>query len=319
MLTASLTWLLHVRHLISHLTRCRVDSLSHLAPSCAASHFTWEPLIRPVCRLVVLGSSLSTSSDLTCFSASHGGWSCASIRVHHSTHGRCSAQVGSPSSRLACGLLQNLQFSSKLVGQNAQNLCTERLLSLFGRAFATSQGERCPSPVPRFMGVPLSRPLQFTGCSPPQFVRHRPSLSPARCVQAWFQTHATPPLYRSLRNRLVAAASSLSDCHVHGLSLAARTRSSIDAPALLPMLDSGGSLAGVQTLIVVRSVRSLLWRLAPLFVPMLRLLGQWCRECSVHPDSVSFWVRHLWLFLSSSSLNSASLIRPHVSFVGQVC
>ena len=103
------------------------------------------------------------------------------------------------------------------------------------------------------------------------------------CPSLVSDSRAAAPLKRSLRDRLVAAASSFSVCHGPSLPLA-RTSLSVDALAPLPVFDSGGTLAGVTT-------------------------------------SVSFWARHPWLFLPSSTVplfNSANLIRAHVWCVGLV-
>ena len=34
------------------------------------------------------------------------------------------------------------------------------------------------------------------------------------------------------------------------------------------------------------------------------LREQWCRRCSVHPESIPYWVRHPWLFNPTSSFNT---------------
>ena len=49
------------------------------------------------------------------------------------------------------------------------------------------------------------------------------------------------------------------------------------------------------------------------------LREQWCRRCSVHPDSVPFWVRHPWLFNPTSSFNTFRTVLAHVTFTGQAC
>ena len=49
------------------------------------------------------------------------------------------------------------------------------------------------------------------------------------------------------------------------------------------------------------------------------LREQWCRRCSVHPDSVPFWVLHPWLFNPTSSFNTFRTVLAHVTFIGQAC
>ena len=46
---------------------------------------------------------------------------------------------------------------------------------------------------------------------------------------------------------------------------------------------------------------------------------QWCRRCSVRPDSATLWIQHPWLFNLGSDMNTLALVRAHVAFVGQVC
>ena len=53
--------------------------------------------------------------------------------------------------------------------------------------------------------------------------------------------------------------------------------------------------------------------------PSQILREQWCRRCSVHPDSVPFWVRHPWLFNPTSSFNTFRTVLAHVTFIGQAC
>ena len=206
-------------------------------------------------------------------------------------------------------------------------------------------GERCPLPALIFhtaLSVPSSWASLCVALCSSLGVPHPSScgigsLSSARCVQAWFQTHAAPPLNRSLRDRLVAAASSLSVCHVHGpFAVNAGPhqivygRSCSSSHARFWGLARwghdpfpGGRAArhlglSLSCALCEASSGDLFHCLSecPAFSD---LRDQWCRECSVHPDSVSFWVRHPWLFLPSSSLNSARLILAHVSFVGLVC
>ena len=68
---------------------------------------------------------------------------------------------------------------------DALHLCTERLLSLFGRALSMPCGERCPLPalifLPGFMGVSLRQFVRLFGCSPSKCVRHWASLFRPLC------------------------------------------------------------------------------------------------------------------------------------------
>ena len=229
---------------------------------------------------------------------------------------------------------------------DALHLCTERLLSLFGRALSMPSGERCPLPALIFRTA-----LSFPGSWASHCVRlcnslgvHHPNvcgigpLSSAHCVQAWFQTHAAPLLNRFLRDRLVAAASLLSVCHVRVASLAVNAgphqivygRSSIPSHARFWGLARwghdpfpGGRAArhlGLSlSCTLCEDPSGDLFHCLSECSAFSDLRDQWCRQCSIHPDSVSFWARHPWLFLPSSSLNSVSSIRAHVSCAGQVC
>ena len=95
---------------------------------------------------------------------------------------------------------------------DAQHLTSERLLSLSGRALAMPRGERCPLPALIFQSALSIRGSWASHCFIPLGVLY-PNvcgigpLSSAHCVRPWFQTHAAPLLNRSLRDRLVAAAS----------------------------------------------------------------------------------------------------------------
>ena len=102
---------LHVPSLWPALLSLVVDGvvLTHFSLSsvmCGIS-FHVESLIRPTCRLVLLGSSPSAPRSLLILCASQH---LKEVRVvprfdsRRSTDGRCFAQVGSPSSRLAFGL-----------------------------------------------------------------------------------------------------------------------------------------------------------------------------------------------------------------------
>ena len=203
------------------------------------------------------------------------------------------------------------------------------LVSLFGRALAMPCGERCPLPALMFQTA-----LSFPGSWASHCVRLCNSLGAPHCVQAWFQTHA-PLLNRFLRDRLVAAASLLSVCHVRVSSHAVDAGlHQMDVLPFHPTLVSGGLLVGVMSFPGVEQ-RGTLVSLCRAFCvrppsgdlfhclsecpAFSDLRDQWCRQCSIHPDSVSFWARHPWLFLPSSSLNSVSSVRAHVLFVGQVC
>ena len=162
------------------------------------------------------------------------------------------------------------------------------------------------------------------------------SLSSAHCVQAWFQTHAAPLLNRSLCDRLLAAASSLSVCHVRGpFAVNAGPHQIVYGRSCSSSHARFWGLArwGHDPFPGGRAARYLGLSLScALCEASSGDLFHCLSECPafsdlrtsgvvnvLHPDSVSFWVRHPWLFLPSSSLNSARLILAHVSFVGLVC
>ena len=97
-----------------------------------------------------------------------------------------------------------------------------------------------------------------------------------------------------------------------------RIRSCVDVLPFLLTLVSGGLLVGVMTRFPGVEQRGTLVSLCVLCeapsgdlfhclseCPAFSdLRDQWCRQCSIQTDSVCFWVRHPWLFLPSSSLNS---------------
>ena len=109
-------------------------------------------------------------------------------------------------------------------------------------------GIRCCSPAPIFPLVGLCNSLCASQC-----LRRWTFLPRPRCSS---RSSSAP----FLRDRLVAAASLLSVCHVHGLSLAL---------AFLPMLVSRGTLS----YILCESQSGNLFQ---------------C-HCSIHPDSAPFW------------------------------
>ena len=110
------------------------------------------------------------------------------LQLRHSTDGWRSAQVGSPS-RVAFWFSERCVFL-ELGWPEVQQICTERLLSLFGRALATPRGERCLLPALIFQTA-LSIPGSWAshcvdlchslGLHRPNCVGHRPSLSRSLC------------------------------------------------------------------------------------------------------------------------------------------
>ena len=89
--------------------------LTHFSPGSVmyGISFPTESPIRPACRLVLLGSSPNALRSLSILCASQH---LREVRVvpqfdsYRSTDGRCSAQVWSPSSRLALGLTKRCGF-----------------------------------------------------------------------------------------------------------------------------------------------------------------------------------------------------------------
>ena len=157
-------------------------------------------------------------SSLTSFPVSHGDLSFASIRVPPLDSWMVLRRWGRRLLGWPSGS-PNAAVFLELGWPDALHLCTERLLSLFGRALSMPCGERCPLPALIFRTA-LSFPGSWASASVcatfwvfPIQMRAAASLF-AHCVQAWFQTHAAPLLNRLLRDRLVAAASLLSVCHV---------------------------------------------------------------------------------------------------------
>ena len=70
--------------------------------------------------------------DLMCFPASQGGSSCASIRLLPFADGRCSAQVWSPSSRLAFGLTKRCGFPQTCLARRPSPLRRAAIVPLLG-------------------------------------------------------------------------------------------------------------------------------------------------------------------------------------------
>ena len=181
----------------SHVPSCAVTvagTLSLVVDGVVLTHFSLgsvmygisfqvESPIRPTCRLVLLGSSPNALRSLSTLCASQH---LREVRVVpqfdscRSTDGRCSAQVGSPSSRSAFGLTKRCGFPQTCLARRPSPLRRATIVPLLGAlspcptvnaAFARANLPYCPLH-PRFMSVPLRPSLQFLGCSPPHDVRH---------------------------------------------------------------------------------------------------------------------------------------------------
>ena len=113
------------------------DILFHVGIVCSLS------VSHGVAQTVSQSTLQPPSSNLTSFPASHGDWSFTSIPVapFYCWMVLCAGGVAISS----CGLLalRLLLFFLELGWPDALHLCTERLLSLFGRALSMPCGERC--------------------------------------------------------------------------------------------------------------------------------------------------------------------------------
>ena len=187
------------------------------------------------------------------------------------------------------------------------------------------------------MGVSLRQIVQLLGCSSSKCVRRRASLFRPLC------SSLVPDSRRSSSQPILARPSCCCcfpalNRHVRVSSLAVNAgphqieygRSSIPSHArfwglarwghdLFPGGQAARHLGLSLSCVLCEAPSGDLFHCLSECPAFSDLRDKWRRHCSIHPDSVSFWARHPWLFLPSSSLNSVSSIRAHVSFVGQVC
>ena len=183
------------------------------------------------------------------------------------------------------------------------------------------------------MGVSLRQFVRLFGCSPSKCVRHWASLFRPLC------SSLVPDSRRSSSEPFLARPSCyccFSVCHVRVSSLAVNTgphqivcgRSSIPSHARFWGLARwghdpfpGGRAArhlGLSlSCVLCEAPSGDLFHCLSECPAFSDLRDQWCRQCSIHPDSVSFWARHPWLFLPSSSLNPVSSIRAMSRLLGR--
>ena len=185
----------------SHIPSCAVTlagTLSLVVDGVVLTHFSLgsvmygisfhvESPIRPTCRLVMLGSSPNAARSLSILCASQH---LREVRVVpqfdscRSTDGRCSAQVGSPSSRLAFALIKRCGFFLQTcLARRPSLLRRAAIVPLLGALSPspTVNAALCPRQSSRLLCSALALSLSL-------------SLSSTRCVQALFQTHAPPLL-----------------------------------------------------------------------------------------------------------------------------
>ena len=263
--------------------------------------FHVESPIRPTCRLVLLGSSPNALRSLSILCASQHLRETRVVPQFdscRSTDGRCSAQVGSPSSRSACGLTKRCGFPQTCLARRPSPLRRAAIVSLLGalspcptvdEAVCPRQSSTLPSPSPvhkRPIASPLCNSLRvlhrtMCGISPLS-----PSLLPV----------VSKPCFRLERRRSSEAFLARSPCCCCFLAL-----------CLLWTVASAGPhqlVCGCSC----PSSRVRFW-----------VLARWGYD-TFPGDSVSFWARHPSLFLPSSTVplfNSANLIRARVGLVGE--
>ena len=120
------------------------------------------------------------------------------------------------------------------------------------------------------------------------------SLPTAVCKHG-FRLMSILPLNLSLRDRWVDATSSLTVCHVHGLSLAVNSgpHRGLHAGAMICSRVVARHLGLPPSCALCEAPSLHCLSECPAFSD---LREQWCRKCAVHLDSVSFWICNPSLF-----------------------
>ena len=227
---------------------------------------------------------------------------------------------------------------------DASHISTSRLLSLFGRMHAMPAGDRCPLPALVFhtmFSVPESWVARCVSICDSLRIP-LPSHcgvgvgSSAHSVRLWSRS-CVRTLDQCLHGRLFQAASTLSVSHVDPSSSTVNCGPDevvyrFPRPSHSRFL--GLARLGHDPLPGGRAARHLALPSSCSFCDATQgdlfhclsecaafsdLCEQWCRRVSVHPNSIPFWVRHPWLFNPTSSFNTFRTVLAHVSFVGQAC
>ena len=209
------------------------------------------------------------------------------------------------------------------------------LLCLFGRAHATSAGDRCPlAPCSPCLGPGL----RFA--SPSANLWAFPSLdgavgvgSPAHAVQLWHRSYVSI-LERSLHSRLFEAVSTLSVSHVDRSSTSAKCgpmKQCTDVQGHRILVLWGLAPWGHDLFPGGRVARHLAVRSPRCHVSSSLRVSSVCRfPCAVVSSMLhssgfcACWVRHPWLFNVASGFNNFRNVLAHVSSVrlssvGQAC
>ena len=142
-------------------------------------------------------------------------------------------------------------------------------------------------------------------------------------VRPWFPQCVVPPLDRTLRDPLLIATAALTvhlvdppqsqcaDPVMHSWS---------SSPSNARFWDShGGDMthSPVPSCVLCGAATRDLFHCLTVCPVFTDLRMQWCRRCSVPPDSATFWM-HPWFFNPGSDMNTPPvLVRAHVAFVGQ--
>ena len=258
------------RHFGRHIVACCRWSVMY------GISFLVESPIRPACRLVLLGSSPNALRSLSILCASQH---LREVRVVpqfdscRSTDGRCSPHVASPSSRSALGLTKRCGFPQTCLARRPSHLRRAAIVPLLGALSpcTTVNAALCPRQSSR---LPSPSPV------------HKRPIASLSAIPWVFSTAL---------------------CSALALSLSLSLLPVVSKPCFrLARRHSSEAFLARSPCCCCFLVLCLPWTVASAGPHQLVCGCSWGYD-TFPRDSVSFWARHPWLFLPSSTVPTLQL------------